>query len=225
MAAETTPPATGTGLSRETEEEGFYHEAALNAAWTASRLAIGGLCFLFGSFMFAYFYLRSINASGRWLGPGYHPPSMLMGTVIMAAVLASAAIHYAALQQIKAGKKNLWVIGAVTTLILGVGAVVLQIIELLFLPFWPGSSGFSSVFVGFYPVFIVVLLAGMIWLETLLARARFIPAISFVEQPPTYEEAFAVQRFQSSLSGFATVWNFLAVVALIFWVLFYVIPR
>jgi len=225
MAAETTPPATGTGLSRETEEEGFYHEAALNAAWTASRLAIGGLCFLFGSFMFAYFYLRSINASGRWLGPGYHPPSMLMGTVIMAAVLASAAIHYAALQQIKAGKKNLWVIGAVTTLILGVGAVVLQIIELLFLPFWPGSSGFSSVFVGFYPVFIVVLLAGMIWLETLLARARFIPAISFVEQPPTYKEAFAVQRFQSSLSGFATVWNFLAVVALIFWVLFYVIPR
>jgi len=225
MAAETTPPATGTGLSRETEEEGFYHEAALNAAWTASRLAIGGLCFLFGSFMFAYFYLRSINASGRWLGPGYHPPSMLMGTVIMAAVLASAAIHYAALQQIKAGKKNLWVIGAVTALILGVGAVVLQIIELLFLPFWPGSSGFSSVFVGFYPVFIVVLLAGMIWLETLLARARFIPAISFVEQPPTYEEAFAVQRFQSSLSGFATVWNFLAVVALIFWVLFYVIPR
>ena len=225
MAAETTPPATGTGLSRETEEEGFYHEAALNAAWTASRLAIGGLCFLFGSFLFAYFYLRSINASGRWLGPGYHPPSMLMGTVIMAAVLASAAIHYAALQQIKAGKKDLWVIGAVTALILGVGAVVLQIIELLFLPFWPGSSGFSSVFVGFYPVFIVVLLAGMIWLETLLARARFIPAISFVEQPPTYEEAFAVQRFQSSLSGFATVWNFLAVVALIFWVLFYVIPR
>ena len=223
MSEATTPSATG--LSAETEEAGFYHEAGLNAAWTATRLAVAGLCFLFGTFVFAYFYLRSINASGRWLGSGYHPPSMLMGTVIMAAVLASAAIHYAALQQIKAGKKNLWVIGAVTALILGVGAVVLQIIELLFLPFWPGSSGFSSVFVGFYPVFIVVLLAGMIWLETLLARARFIPAISFVEQPPTYKEAFAVQRFQSSLSGFATVWNFLAVVALIFWVLFYVIPR
>ena len=223
MAAETTPPATGTGLSRETEEEGFYHEAALNAAWTASRLAIGGLCFLFGSFMFAYFYLRSINASGRWLGPGYHPPSMLMGTVIMAAVLASAAIHYAALQQIKAGKKNLWVIGAVTTLILGVGAVVLQIIELLFLPFWPGSSGFSSVFVGFYPVFIVVLLAGMIWLETLLARARFIPAISFVEQPPTFTEAFTVQRFQSNLSAFTLVWNYMAGVGILFWVLFYLL--
>ena len=219
------PATTGTsGLSRETEEEGFYHEAALNAAWTGSRLAIGGLCFLFGAFMFAYFYLRSINASGRWMGAGYHAPSMIYGTVIMLCVLVSAAIHYAALQQIKAGNKGLWQVGGVIALLLGVAAIVLQILQLLFLPFWPGSSGFSSVFTGFYPVFVVVLLAGMIWLETLLARARFIPAISFVEQPPTYKEAFAVQRFQSSLSGFATVWNFLAIVAVVFWVLFYVIP-
>lgn len=222
MAAETTPSASG--LSRETEEEGFYHEAALNAAWTASRLAIGGLCFLFGSFMFAYFYLRSINASGRWMGSGYVPPSMIYGTVIMICVLLSAGVHYTALQQIKAGHKGLWQIGALIALLLGVAAIVLQILELLFLPFWPGSSGFSSVFVGFYPVFTFVVFASMIWLETLLARARFIPAISFVEQPPTYQEAFAVQRFQSSLSGFATVWNFMAVVAVLFWVLFYVIP-
>jgi len=45
-----------------------------------------------------------------------------------------------------------------------------------------------------------------------------------VEQPPTYKEAFTVQRFQSSLSGFATVWNFLAVITVLFWVLFYVMP-
>jgi heme/copper-type cytochrome/quinol oxidase subunit 3 len=223
MAESTAPSAAG--LSAETEEAGFYHEAALNAAWTASRLAVGGLCFLFGSFVFAYFYLRSINASGRWLGSGYIPPSMLEGSIIMAALLVSAGVQYAALQQIKAGNKRLWQIGALTALILGVGAVVLQIIELLDLPFWPGSSGFSSVFVGFYPVFLTVVFAAMIWLETLLARSRFIPAISFVEQPPTYTEAFAVQRFQSSLSGFTVVWNFLALAGLLFWVLFYVIPR
>ena len=223
MSEATTPSATE--LSAETEEAGFYHEAGLNAAWTATRLAIGGLCFLFGTFVFAYFYLRSINASGRWLGSGYHPPSMLMGTIIMGAVLASAGIQYAALQQIKAGKKRLWQIGALIALVLGLGAVVLQILDLLYLPFWPGSSGFSSVFVGFYALFLTVLLVGMIWLETLLARSRFIPAISFVEQPPTYKEAFAVQRFQAALSGFTVVWNFLAVMAVLFWVLFYVIPR
>ena len=222
MAEASTPPAPE--LSQESEEEGFYHEAALNAAWTAARLAVAGLCFLFGSFMFAYFYLRSLNSSGKWLGPGYHAPSMAYGTIVMIALLLSAGIHYAALQQIKAGNKRLWQIGALIALLLGVAAIVLQILELLFLPFWPGSSGFSSVFVGFYPVFVVVLLSAMIWLETLLARARFIPAISFVEQPPTYSEAFLVQRFQASLSGFATVWNFMAVVAVLFWVLFYVIP-
>ena len=223
MSEATTPPSAE--LSAETEEAGFYHEAALNAAWTGSRLAVGGLCFLFGSFVFAYFYLRSINASGRWLGSGYIPPSMLEGSIVMAALLVSASIQYAALQQIKAGNKRLWQIGAIIALVLGVGAVVLQIIELLDLPFWPGSSGFSSVFVGFYPVFLTIVFAAMIWLETLLARSRFIPAISFVEQPPTYTEAFAVQRFQASLSGFTVVWNFLAVMAVLFWVLFYVIPR
>jgi len=218
------PPTTGTtGLSRETEEEGFYHEAALNAAWTGTRLAIGGLCFLFGSFMFAYFYLRSVNSAGRWMGSGYHAPSMIYGTVIMLCVLCSAAIHYAALQQIKAGNKAMWQAGALITLLLGVAAIVLQILELLFLPFWPGSSGYSSVFVGFYPVFLTILLAAMIWLETLLARSRFIPAMSFVEQPPTYGEAFAVQRFQAALSAFTLVWNYLAVVAILFWVLFYAI--
>ena len=35
---------------------------------------------------------------------------------------------------------------------------------------------------------------------TACARAPTVPAISFVEQPPTYAEAFSVQRFQASLS-------------------------
>ncbi len=221
MAETTSPPPSD--LDRRAEEAGFYHEAALNANWTASRLGIGGLCFLFGAFVFAYFYLRSLNSSGRWHGSGYHPPSMIMGTAIMLLVLTSAGVHYMGLQRIKAGNKRLWQIEGVIALALGVAAVVLQIIELLFLPFQPGSSGFSSVFTAFYPVFLVILLAGMIWLETLLMRSRSIPAMSFVEQPPTYAEAFTVQRFQANLSAFTLVWNFLAAMAILFWILFYVI--
>jgi hypothetical protein len=70
-------------------------------------------------------------------------------------------------------------------------------------------------------VFLVILLAGMLWLEMLLMRSRSIPAISFVEQPPTYTEAFAIQRFQATLSAFTAIWNYLAVMAVLFWVLFY----
>jgi heme/copper-type cytochrome/quinol oxidase subunit 3 len=211
------------GQDPAAEDTGFYHESAINATWTGTRLAIGGLAFLFGAFVFAYFYLRSLNSEGRWHGSGFHPPSLIWGTVIMLLVLVSAGVHYAGLQQIKAGHKRLWQIAGLVALIMGLVAVALQISEMFYLPFWPGSSGFSSVFVGFYPVFLTIVLAVMIWLETLLARSRFIPDISFVEQPPTYEEAFAVQRFQASLSSFALIWNFLAAMALLFWFLFYVI--
>jgi heme/copper-type cytochrome/quinol oxidase subunit 3 len=203
------------------EDEGYYHESALNAAWTGARLAIGGLTFLFGAFAFAYFYLRSLDSEGRWKGSGFHHPNGWLGAIIMLLVLTSAGVHYYALQRIKAGNKRTWQIGGLLAMVLGLAAVGLQIGELLYLPFAPGASGYSSVFVGFYPVLIVVLLSGLLWLEILLARSRFIPAISFVEQPPTYTETFAVQRFQASLSAFATVWNYLALVAVLFWLMFY----
>ena len=210
-----------TAAARAREEEAFYHEAQLNGAWSGSRLAIGGLVFLFGAFAFAYFYLRSLNSAGRWMSPGYRGPSMLLGTIIMLAVLVSAGGHYIGLQQIKAGHKDRWQIWGLVALALGLGAVIVQIIELINLPFPPGSSGFASVFTGFYAVFLVLLLAGMIWLETLLARSRFIPTMSFVEQPPTTAEVYSVQRFQANLSAFTAVWNFLALMALLFWFLFY----
>jgi len=210
-----------TEAARAAEEEGFFHEAALNASWTGSRLAIGGLAFLFGAFAFAYFYLRSLNSLGKWANTGYRSPSMLLGTIIMLAVLVSAGVHYLGLQQIKAGHKKTWQICGLIALVLGLGAVTVQIIELIYLPFPPGSSGFASVFTGFYPVFVVILLAVLIWLETLLVEARFIPAMSFVEQPPTYAEVYSVQRFQANLSAFSTVWTFLALMALLFWLLFY----
>ena len=218
--SETTTPA---GLDRTSEEAGFYHEAALNGAWTGSRLAIGGLAFLFGSFVFAYFYLRSINSNGRWHGAGFIQPSVATGTIIIALIVISAVINTLVLQRIKAGNKSAWVSGAVVSLVLGLAAVALMIIQLLFLPFWPGSSGYSSVFVGTYPVYLTVVLAVMIWLETLVMRSRAFPAISFVEQPPTFTEAFAVQRFQSNLSAFTVVWNYMAGVGVVFWVLFYLL--
>jgi heme/copper-type cytochrome/quinol oxidase subunit 3 len=203
------------------EDEGFYHESALNATWTGSRLAIGGLAFLFGSFLFAYFYLRSLNSSGRWQGYGFIHPSLWIGTTIMLLALVSAAVHYFGLQRIKAGHKAVWQINGLVALALGLAAVAFQIYQLIDLPFKPGSSGYASVFSGFYPVFLVVQLAVLVWLEILLARSRFIPALSFVEQPPTYTDTQAVQRFQASLSAFSTTWNFMALMALLFWFLFY----
>src|SRR3984957_7928578 len=213
------PPAQEAALAAE--DEGYYHESALNAAWTGSRLAIGGLTFLFGAFLFAYFYLRSLNSEGRWQGSGFVHPSLWIGTTIMLLAALSAAVHYFGLQRIKAGHKGTWQIDGLISLVLGVAGVAFQIYQFFDLPFKPGSSGYASVFSGFYPVFLVVQLAVLVWLEILLARSRFIPALSFVEQPPTYTETRDVQRFQASLSAFSTVWNYMALMALLFLFLFY----
>ena len=203
------------------EDEGFYHESALNATWTGSRLAIGGLTFLFGAFLFAYFYLRSLNSSGRWQGSGYVAPSLWIGTTIMLLAEVSAGVHYFGLQRIKAGHKSAWQIYGLVAMAFGLAAVAFQIYQLIDLPFAPGSSGYASVFTGFYPVFLTIQLAAMIWLEILLARSRFIPAISFVEQPPTIADTQDVQKFQANLSAFSAVWTYLALMALLFWLLFY----
>jgi heme/copper-type cytochrome/quinol oxidase subunit 3 len=219
MADMTAPSSQEAAL--EAEDEGYYHESALNAAWTGSRLAVGGLTFLFGAFAFAYFYLRSLNSAGRWQGDGFIHPSLWIGTTIMLLAVLSAGVHYFGLQRIKAGHSRTWQIDGLIAMALGLAAVAMQIYQLVDLPFKPGSSGYASVFAGFYPVFLVIQLAALVWLEILLARSRFIPALSFVEQPPTYTETYAVQRFQASLSAFSTVWSYLALMALLFWFLFY----
>jgi heme/copper-type cytochrome/quinol oxidase subunit 3 len=205
-----------------TQPSNELDRAALNAAWTGSRFAIGALAFLYGAFAFAYFYLRSVNSEGRWKGSGYHAPQMGYGVTILVLVLLSAVVQYVGLQRIKAGAKGVWQVAALVALLLGLAAVALQIVQLLSLPFQPGSSGFSSVFVDTYPALLVSWLGAMLWLEMLLMRARPLAPISFLEQPPTYAEAFAVQRFQSSLSAFTLIWNFMGIVTLFFFLLFYV---
>jgi heme/copper-type cytochrome/quinol oxidase subunit 3 len=218
--AETTaqPP---DGLTWEVEEAAFYHETTLNAAWTGARLALGGLSFGFGAFVFAYFYLRSLNSHGLWHPAGFKNPQPWAGAVVMGLIVVSALVQTLVLQRIKAGHKLPWQAGATVAMVLGLGAIGLQVWQLLNLPFFPGSAGFASVFVGATPVFVIVVFCAMIWLEILVAKSRRIPEISFVEQPPTYAEAFRVQRFQASLSSFTLVWNYLAVIAIMFWVLFY----
>lgn len=213
------------GLSREQEEAAFYHEAALNTAWTGVRLLIGVIASGLGAFVFAYFYLRSLNSHGLWYPSGAHAtkPSVGVGTTIVVLIVVSAVLATAGLQQIKAGRRGAWLMAAGGALVLGVAATAVQIWQLTSLSFQPGGSGFASVFVGAAPVLALLVLSTMIWLEILIMRARQIPEISFVEQPPTFTEAATVQRFQASLSAFTLFWNFIAVAAFVLWVLFYLV--
>ena len=220
MAETTAPPPD---LDRAAEEAVFYHEAALNASWTGIRLALGALSLGFGSFIFAFFYLKSLNSHGLWYPAGFHGPQPGLGALVMGLIVVSAAVQTIVLQRIKAGHRAAWQRGAAVALVLGLAAVGVQIGQLLNLPFFPGASGFASVFTGFWPVYIVIAVAALTWLEILIMRCRAIPEISLVEQPPTFAEAFAVQRFQAALSAFTILWNYLAAVAILAWVLFYLL--
>jgi len=211
------------GLGREQEEEAFYHEAALNAAWTGSRLMVGVIASGLGAFVFSFFYLRSLNSHDNWYPSSMTAPQAWEGATIMGLIVVSALVQTAGLRMIKGGKKGAWFSAASLALVLGLAAVAIQIYQLTSLPFQPGGSGFASVFVGASPVFAALVLGTMIWLEILVMRSRSIPEIAFVEQPPTFAEAATVQRFQAGLSSFTLFWNFLAIAAIVFWVLFYLV--
>jgi heme/copper-type cytochrome/quinol oxidase subunit 3 len=135
----------------------------------------------------------------------------------------SAAAAWFGLQQLKAGKKSAWSGLALAALVLGLAALGIQVGQLATLSFQPGANAFASVFVGTSAVFVILVLATMIWLEIMVMGVRRIPEISFVEQPPTFVEAAEVQRFQASLSALTLFWNFVAVAAVVLWVLFYLV--
>ncbi|HVB46155.1 MAG TPA: hypothetical protein VNF47_26080 [Streptosporangiaceae bacterium] len=211
------------GLSQQQEEAAFYHEAALNAAWTGSRLMIGIITSAIGAFIFAFFYLRSLNSHGLWYPAGFSGPKQWQGDTIMGLVVASALLQGAGLRQLKAGKKGAWFGAATLALILGAAGGAMQIWQLAALPFQPGVNGFASVFVGSSPVLATLVLGCMVWLETLVMRSRRIADVSFVVQPPTFADAAEVQRFQASLSAFTLFWNFIALASVVMWVLFYLV--
>ncbi len=220
--AETSAGGTGS-LSRGQEEAAFYHEAELNTTWTGVRLMIGVVTSGLGAFVFAFFYLRSVNSYGLWYPKGFSGPSAGLGVLIMALIVVSAAAASFGLTRLKAGRKQPWFSAALAALVLGVAAFAVLISELMSLSFQPGANAFASVFVGGSVTFAVLLLGALVWLEITVMSARHIPAISFVEQPPTFGEAAEVQRFQASLSAFTLFWNYLAVVAVVLWVLFYLV--
>ena len=68
------------------------------AMWVGARLLCGAIAFFFMAFVFAYFYLRSLNVHHGWKIGSVHP-SIGLGVAIVAVLIASAALlRFAATQ-------------------------------------------------------------------------------------------------------------------------------
>lgn len=209
-------------LKETPEEIAFELRAQEGALWTGGRLLIGIWAFAFAALAFAYFYLRSSNDEDLWRPGGITAPTAV-GAAIFAIAVASALLVQFGERRFRNNQTLDWQVAGWTAVLGGLLAVGLQIWQLTELPFFPGSSGYASCFIGWSVLNIAVLLAGTYWLETILAREiRLRRAIAQDGGAPGSTLPVA-RLLRANLNGCTYFWGFIAVVATFFWVLFYVI--
>jgi heme/copper-type cytochrome/quinol oxidase subunit 3 len=209
-------------LKETPEEIAFELRAQEGALWTGGRLLIGIWAFAFAALAFAYFYLRSSNDEDLWRPGGITAPTAV-GAAIFAIAVASALLAQFGERRFRNNQTLDWQVAGWTAVLGGLLAVGLQIWQLTDLPFFPGSSGYASCFIGWSVLNIAVLLAGTYWLETILAREiRLRRAIAQDGGAPGSTLPVA-RLLRANLNGCTYFWGFIAVVATFFWVLFYVI--
>jgi heme/copper-type cytochrome/quinol oxidase subunit 3 len=152
-------------------------DVGARALSVAARLLCGATIFFFLAFLFAYFYLRSINVEHMWRPPHVHP-SQGLGASFIVCLLLSVALAIVAGRQMKAGSRG-WIGPAVAGVALGLIAVALQCVEYTAQHFGPTDGAFASVFCAWTGFYLIAVLATMYWLETQVAteiRARREPA-------------------------------------------------
>jgi heme/copper-type cytochrome/quinol oxidase subunit 3 len=163
--------------------------------------------FLFAGCFFAYVYLRSLNENHMWNPPG-QDPSLALGVLSVALVLASAATWAVAAGRIRAGGLGFGAAATATLALIGAACVVQgwQLFDPGFSPSHAG--GFGSVFIVTTAIFLVHLLAALYWLRSIAADARD-PA----------DAAMAPAR----RAAFSSFWGFFTGVFVLFFVLFYLV--
>lgn len=232
----------------ETPEEIAYElRAAEGAVWTGSRLLIGMVSFVYASLAFAYFYLRSTNNQGLWR-PGGVTASMSFGTTILVVALVSTSLNVFGTWRLRTGSVLDSNVAGWLTVLGGSIAVGIQVWQLFELHFWPGSSGYASCFIAWAILNAALLLSGVYWSETMLARAvrvrrtfRDVTAategsaasgvvIAPVEAsaalaPDSHAAAYPVSDriLDTEVVSCSHYWVFIGIVNLVFWLMFYVI--
>lgn len=209
-------------LNGPAEEFEYELQAQEGAIWSGGRLLIGILTFAFAALAFAYFYLRSVDSEGLWRPHDVTAPRVA-GAIIFVAVILAAWLGYVGVQRLRRGGSTDWqVCGwlAVSLLLLGAG---LQLGELLgMLPFYPGSSGYASCFVGWAVINTAFILGAAYWAETLLARELRLRRLIAADGGAARSSHPVARLFRANLESFRFFLAFAVLVELIFLVLFYV---
>ncbi len=135
------------------------------ALWVGARQLCGAAAFFFISFVFAYFYLRSLDSNKDWK-IGAVNPSIGLGIAIVVVLILSAVLLRAA-----ASNPAVAIRAGLGAMLLAVLAVVLQAVEWSTLGFGPASGGYASVYIGWTAFYSVFALGCIYWIETQVATA------------------------------------------------------
>ena len=203
------------GLERpELERPGL----AGRTLWVGTRLLAACTLFYFLGFVFADVYLKTLNTNGAWRTTD-EKPSVLIGTVVLLLVVAAVGAFTAGTRSFAASRFGAWRLGAGAALALGLAAVVVQVVQLFFLDFGYGDSGYASVFAGWQWSLVVALLFGFYAVATLLAQSVRVPPETRLHVPDLTSPAALVPTAEAVRYMLVV----LAAVELLAWVLLYLV--
>lgn len=210
------------GYQESPEEIAYELRAAESALWIGSRFLIGIAAFVYASLAFAYFYLRSANNQGLWR-PNHITAPTALGAAIFAFTAATFVCAAYGQYRFRLNQVTDWIVAGWTGVLLGGLALGLQIYELTRLPFYPGSSGYASCFIGWGAMNIAALVFTVYWLETLLARAHRLKREVIDDGGLARSTLPTARLFRANLEGATYVTGFITLGSLFFWIFFYLV--
>ena len=194
-------------------------------------LLAGGTAFFFLCFLFAFFYLRSLNNAGMWKPKGVDA-SVAWGTVVVALYVASALLVRLGHADHVAERQSQWRQKGALALALGIAGLVVQVIGWSHQGFGPADGGFASVYFGWTAFLFLFVFGTMYWLETVLATSiRYRktvgePAPGHASGDPhrtAHDIEDPLSLVLPQLRALSFYWTFLAGIAVLAWVLLYLL--
>jgi heme/copper-type cytochrome/quinol oxidase subunit 3 len=200
----------------------------------AGHLLASATAFFFLCFLFAYFYLRSLNNAHLWR-PKHVDASTTYGTVIMALIVASALLVRLGLADHRAGRRDAWRLKGLAALVAGIAALVVQVVAWAALPFGPADGGFASVYVGWTAFGFLFVFGTLYWVETVLATsyryrgwasggAAVAPGEASGDPHRAGEDIRdPVSLVRAELGALSFYWTFLAGINVLAWIVLYLL--
>ncbi|MDP9189340.1 MAG: heme-copper oxidase subunit III [Actinomycetota bacterium] len=145
--------SVAAGGSHAADDDHHHGPPEANQSSRIDRQTLGILLFivseimLFGAFFASYFFLRVVANEGPWPPDPYELPVAVAGVNTAILVSSSFTMHWS-LESIRAGNRRGMQMGLLTTLLLGMTFLFIQINEYVFIGFSARDDAFGSIFYG-----------------------------------------------------------------------------